>query len=532
MSQAAKERIDASKLVDLPVKVDTALQSDEAISVRLSSMDKEVVYTGAVKAQTGTQKLTVPVAPGQYTVQTTGFIEKGTVYAVKAAAMLTVVDDGSTNLQLKTQRGANLKVHGFPGFSVEGIGDQADCSASDFVNARTLPLFQYAGFDGAGDSSQYLSDDPATMTTIQEASDEEQKLGTHNQVLPIMISYTCKLSTGDVFHQLQNKDSLAHGFGNLILSLEVAKKHGKQEAPAGYIVNPDFLGYCQLGLTGVPLDTAYRMPVLEPLRMALGHMEIEECIPNSITDTLGGYVLAVNWIFRTVAKEVTFGWQVSLWGVSSSEWIYSTEVVPAEVAMKTADYIRSLGVYDGQNRPDFLAIDPCEANDFTQTANRNGHSYGPYEWRRFLEFCSELSLELQAPVMPLQIPASHTPLVSDQFNDLKSEHWGTGGSYIMGDDGVNLDHQDINPEIQAIKTSPPTNAEIGNDIFVPGQPFDPTSSAYKDLPLRGIFAVQLGGGSTTGILSSTGPTRPWTQDQLKKHMADPISLVDDRSANE
>ena len=57
-------------------------------------------------------------------------------------------------------------------------------------------------------------------------------------------------------------------------------------------------------------------------------------------------MLAVNWLTRTVAPSVTFGWQINLWGVGFSEWIYVHDIDPTEMAQQTADYVTSLGVYN------------------------------------------------------------------------------------------------------------------------------------------------------------------------------------------
>ena len=225
-------------------------------------------------------------------------------------------------------------------------------------------------------------------------------------VLPVMISYTCDLSGGDTFGRLSNAEGLAYSFANLILSLQIAKKH-EVTVPAGYIVNPDFLGECQKA----QLPPSFQMPVQSPLQMALSHRNVGATIPSSITNKLQGYVLAVNWLIRTVADGVTFGWQVNLWGVDSSEWIYSKDPKdsPKDNALKTADYIRSLDVYNGDWKPDFLAVDRYEADDVTMRAYVNDYYYGPYESGKFFDYCGELSLALQVPVMPWQILASRIP---------------------------------------------------------------------------------------------------------------------------
>ena len=398
-SDVKSEEVDTSGFVNLPV----VLQADftlptATVPVRLISSDQDVIYAQKLPVAEGKASFDVPVAPGEYTVEATGFVEDWTVYAVQGPSTLNVTENGSTKLELTVRRGANLKVHGFPTFlSFGALSDLYDLEGTDFVAAHATSLFKYAGNDGAGDPGLFLQDDPATTKTIQLAAKVESQIGGDHTVLPMLISYTVNLSLGGTEDQLQNKTGLTHSFGNLILSLQLAKQHGKESVPAGYIVNPDFLGECQKGPSGNGFSPDYSMPVREPLQDALDYRGVKVTVPDSITDTLKGYVLGVNWLIRTVAEKVTFGWQVNLWGVGKSDWVYKEDAAaPAAMAVKTADYIKTLGVYsDNDYRPDFLAVDRYEADDFTQRAYVNSYCYGPYEWGRFYDYCSHLSLELQ-----------------------------------------------------------------------------------------------------------------------------------------
>ncbi|KAK3377584.1 hypothetical protein B0H63DRAFT_524871 [Podospora didyma] len=300
-----------------------------------------------------------------------------------------------TTLELNTVRGANLKVRGFPDFlSFGGLSDLVDPTGKDFIAARASSVYKYAGNDGKGDPSGYLTDDQATTKTIQLAADIESSTGGGDQVLPVMISY--------------------HSFGNLILSLTLANKHGKKSVPTGYIVNPDFLGACQQQ----NIASTYHTPARRPLTKALKNRNITgttaAAIPAEITDTIRGHVLAVNWLFLTLAKSLTFGWQVKLWGLGSGRWLYSRDPKDNPIAMtkRTAEYVRLVGAYNNRNpsssiyQPGFLAVDRYEADDFTIRGYANGWSFSSCEWLRFYAFCGALSLDHQMPVMPWQILAS------------------------------------------------------------------------------------------------------------------------------
>jgi hypothetical protein len=419
-----------------------------------------------------------------------------------------------------------MQVRGFPPFlSFGGLTDRVDHNGSDFVKARASSIFKYAGSNGSGDANQYLADDPATIETVKLAKTIEQEAGGEQSVLPVMVSYTCNLSLGDVHSRLGDQSALAHGFGNLVLSLSLAKEHSDSSVPAGYVLNPDFLAMCQLGDAGDSLKPDYAVPVRAAMDEALNYRQINASLPDSITDTLGGYVIAVSWLVRTVAENVSFGWLTSIWGVGNSTWVHSEDPnEPIAMAQKSADYIKSLGVYQGSWQPDFLAIDRYEADDFTERAHSKGYCYGPHEWNRYFDFCGQLSSSLQLPVMLFQIPASHVTLQNDTVSNLETKNWGTGGSFIFGEPELNTEALNIHPKILAIRPSSDTGAETVEDIFARGETHDLSTPSYQDFPIRGIFTLLLGGGATTGIISTVGQTGTWTQEKMSKYMENPIKL--------
>lgn len=522
-------KIDTSSFVDLPIKVSTDLEpSDESITLRLVSRDQTAfIYSKEVSIESGTIKLG-PVAPGRYKVSAPGYIKDGTVYGAHVVSEIEVASDGSSKIDMEILRGPKLAVRGFPDYlSFGAISDLVDPEGKDLTAAKVTSVFKYAGTDGAGDANAYLDDDPATTRTFDLASRVSKNLD-DQPVLPVMISYTVNLSLGGSEALLQNASRLEHSFGNLILSLQLAtsppQNESKNEVPAGYIVNPDFLGANQQEHRA----PSYKMPVVGPLTNALAHRNVDAAVPETLTDTLAGYVQAVNWLIRTVAPEVTFGWQANLWGVGTSAWIYDQhdDTVPITNAKSTAEYIRALGVHEGEHAPDFLAVDRYEADDFTVRGYGNAYCYGPREWARFYDFVRSLALELKVPVMPWQVPASRIPRAAGDAvtaGSLEADHWGTGGTYIFGDAGIGSGLQNIHPVVRGIKLAskliPYDDVEA---LFRSAEPFDLGVPSWGDFPLRGIFSVLLGGGSTTGVVTSIGTTGKWTQEKISEYMEDPI----------
>jgi len=66
----------------------------------------------------------------------------------------------------------------------------------------------------------------------------------------------------------------------------------------------------------------------------------------------------------------------------------------------------------------------------------------------------------------------------------------------LGDPGINSDYHNVNPKTLALKFNIPYVGTGVEDMFIRGEPFDRTNSAYIDFPLHGIFAILLGGGVT------------------------------------
>ncbi|WP_246642065.1 hypothetical protein [Paraburkholderia edwinii] len=520
--------VDTSGFVTVPIDVTSEATLSQEVTMRL--VGGSMTYTQTIDVETQMARFGVPVRPDTYTVSAPDFLSGNVVYAVDTPAQIVVSGTGTTTLEVSIEASANLDVPGFPAYlSFGGCADLTPGNQADFASARACSVFKYAGNDGAGDANTYLSADTATSTTINLARSIETQLG-GQPVLPVMISYTCNLSLGNTAGMLANADQHAHSFANLILSLNTANAtiDSAHAVPAGFIVNPDFLGACQQAGFG----PNYAMPVRAPLQTALDHWSVDATIPPGITEDIEGYVAAVNWLIDAVAPHVVFGWQINLWGVGRSEWIYD-DSDPLTYAQQTATYIDNLGVYSGDWKPHFLAIDRYEADDFTQRAYVNGYCYGPREWGRYFDFCTGMSRALKLPVMPWQIPASRTPNTTDAVAaDFDSQHWGTGGSYLMGDPAIGSDYHNVNPTILALPFSSafPDMGATAEDMFIRSEPFDISNPAYCDFPLRGIFAVLLGGGSTTGIISTVGNPEPWTRNKLNAYMDNPIRFDSQQSA--
>ncbi|WP_369788661.1 hypothetical protein [Rouxiella sp. WC2420] len=523
-----------TSLQKLSIKVSTKIDIEKKITVRLLS--DEMNYVQDIEVNNKTIIFPLAVMPGSYQVIIENFIDNKVLYVVKSYESLVVSSTSENILNIKIKPSANLSVRGFPDYLSFGGCVTFEGNNKDLlVHARTSSIFKYAGTGGDGNPNEFLAKDDATVNSINLARTIENELPADGNVLPVMISYTVQLSGGGI-SGLSNKDAHMHCFGNFILALTTAqnKQDAAHPVPAGFIVNPDFLGECQKN----KITRETPMPVRSPLGDALKHWNIDLAIPEAIEDNVGGYIQSVNWLACTIAPSVTFGWQINLWGVGSSIWIYDNKgsMTPQKAGKDTADYLKSLQVYSGDYCPDFLAIDRYEADDLTIRSYVNSYCYGPHEWRRFYDFCAEVSEQLNCPVMPWQIPASRTPLKTDYVTDnFEEQHWGSSANYLFGDAALGSDVKNIHPTILEFdfhKYAPATAAQVGatpEHMYTRKGKFDVSEPGYKDFAKQGIFAVLLGGGCTLGIvppLSCTAADTAWVGDRLNAYRDQPLTFSD------
>jgi hypothetical protein len=98
---------------------------------------------------------------------------------------------------------------------------------------------------------------------------------------------------------------------------------------------------------------------------------------------------------------------------------------------------------------------------------------------------------------------------------------------LLGDPAIGSDYHHVHSNILALQFPTAFQSDMGQtaeDMFIRSEPFDISNPSYGDFPLRGIFAVLLGGGATTGIISTVGNPEPWVRDKLNAYMAAPIGF--------
>ena len=268
--------------------------------------------------------------------------------------------------------------------------------------------------------------------------------------------------------------------------------------------------------------------------------------PPSFSNDLAGWIQATNWIIKNFAPQISFGWQENIWSTNNSSWVHaaaSSSDSPANIAKQTADFITGLKIYTGSYKPDFIALDRYEFDDFfddkykcnsaadpsckpctsnciqgNQYQKENSYLYNARDWSRYLEFAGAVGKNISAPVMLWQIPGGHMQTVNDI--DQRQKNGGTAPNFFFGvgvNDYSQLQSYISNLSIPTDANNKPTQAsviwwepgktiidylKIGPDSAGSGV-YSWSASHLKQAAANKVFAILWGGGNTTGVADLT-----------------------------
>jgi len=164
--------------------------------------------------------------------------------------------------------------------------------------------------------------------------------------------------------------------GNLILSLNEANETIKTyPVPAvGYIVYPGFIGACQPKAFAPDFELCANPCKTRLIKFSPAWRR--RCVAMFSRST--GYC-----VDRHIHRHIWVAGQSV--GAPAAHNVFIPRKTQLISPQKTATYATKLCVFDSTHRPDFLAIDRYEADDFTYRAYGNGYCFGLYEWPRFFK---------------------------------------------------------------------------------------------------------------------------------------------------
>lgn len=278
----------------------------------------------------------------------------------------------------------------------------------------------------------------------------------------------------------------------------------------------------------------------------------------SIDNDLKGWIAMTNWVMKTFAPDVSFGWQENLWASGGTEWL--RDGTASEKATSVAEFLDDLDVFDGDYQPDFIAFDRYEFDDFNSRAYSIGYLFNAQDWTTFFSYVGDVSGALDnQPVMLWQMPGGH--IQEDGDGDDRGAYGGTFPNFMFSADhgGTSaVDFDSVNTYISATDISygasyadnDACTDEIDDSCTVTTTvtyAYDPDSildylkitsdgsgsdntwdeghleSAVTD---ANVFSILFGGGNTTGVAAvpivSVGDDGGWLSDKVVNYFTDPI----------
>ena len=460
-------------------------------------------------------------------------------------------DRKQVSLTESTSTVSRSQVPGWPaGKVVHGSVSAAGSNPGDF-NFDTLrqrpvdAVFTYAA-NGGNDSYNLskVANPFKTKNLVAQARFLEKTYGSGRTVMPVIVVYTAGGSSGDSAIQVDlglnpsYPDNLWLRMYNLVRIAQVAQgyRDPQHPVPATFIINPDFLGevhkscqqtYCPIPYQSLKLQLGSAITrAFEELQQD-GFITSTPSLPsflNSDMASFGDYLKSINWLIKTYAPDVSFGWQDNIWAGDSiaHRWIHkaASEVGSDSILQQhiTAEsgFLADLEIFDRKSpyRSDFIAFDKWERDNWdaslAQAGINNGYLYNGAAWDVYFRFVGGVARSLgNMPVMLFQLPGGHLQVKGDQ--DTRSDHASTAPTFLLGDPGIKNNLSNLKPYMFKTRF---THPEQDYDVSSPdiktylqncagstegGCQFDWQKGNINLLKQHNVFAILWGGGSTTSI---------------------------------
>jgi hypothetical protein len=509
--------------------------------------------------------------------------DNGFSYSV-APVNINIQKDTMTPITLTFNKNAIHGVNGWPNYLAMGaVTDNTNNSAISFQTRPIDAIFKYGGFGGNGDRGQifYPIFEIGTGNQAKSLSTYYEQKGIRNRVKPVMVIYTAEMSGGTSFEDFEYSNLVMHYINLLMESQKLQSYKTSQNAyPASIILNPDLLGMIQqqnllsqlnVEIGKISLKKALQTAICfithtintpygqnlnyEALFQAIRSQTTDDwsamstwdqykmryfndctanpTIPDNInipafTNDFPGWAQSTNWLLRKFADGITFGWQVNLWGIGSSNWVhknYSNETLKSQIADPTAALIISSGTYDPHYLPDFIVFDKYEM-DALPGAVGSGYLYNARDLSNLLLYVKNISESLGSiPVMLWQIPGGHLQIKNDV--DTRNEHGSTEPDFFFGD--MQNPIPNLKPYITNI--SLPASiygiTNISNYLSMNetgGNTYTWQAPHLIQAVNSHVFSILWGGGNTTSVGVFPSNDNGWLANQIIRYYQNPIPL--------
>lgn len=486
----------------------------------------------------GELAIPLPLAAGDYSLSAGRLSLNGRTYLAQRASV--TLSASQSRIRLAFEQGVDLQVRGWPDYLAHGgVTVNSQASVTAYQNVPVSAIFKYDGFDGGGDplpapevdenGDGYL--DLHTLPvhrTCKVAREMEQNSG--QPVMPVMVVYTANASGGSALPDLQDTQRLRNHFGSFITQCVAAQsyKDAAHPVPVTFVLNPDFLGAMQQEPYGYEVvRQANSVQVNRLLKQAVQDLAplLKFSAPTLPTfrDDLYGYVQAINFIVRHFAPDVPFGWQTNVWATGTADWVLRENVDARAHADAVVNFIDELGVYRGEAVPDFIVFDKFERDCFSPDALAH-YGWNASSWLNYLKLVKYTAAGLNRPAMIWQIPGGHMPTESEGTSLIPSSHFGSGGTFLMGDDRIGSNVSAIYAGLRNTPLNPVNyGAATVGEFLQRDKGYDWGQQQVHNLPDYNIFSVLWGGGSTVSIttIHSNGDDGGWLAEKMRAYYAAP-----------
>ncbi|KTC80560.1 chitinase [Legionella cherrii] len=561
------------------INVSGAPGSLTQVSVTLTPNDGSAALTQIVNLTNGSGSASVSLTAGTiYTLSTSaipGYSVHFSPQPLQAAAGV---------VETITFSPSSSKVPGWPNYLAMGaVTDDSPATQTSLQSRPIDAIFKYGGLGGNGDPGQivYPIFDLETAQQAQALSASYQQQQLPNKVIPTMVIYTAQMSGGTSFTDFEYTNMVMH-YINLIM--EAQKLQSFQSAqfnyPGAIILNPDLFGMLQqenllndanTAISQVQLQKALQTAVCfatstidtnygtglnyEALFQAIrskttdnwsamstwdtykmqyfNHCTANPTVPASITipgftNDFPGWVQSTNWIIRQFAPNVTFGWQVNLWGVGSSNWVhqnYDAATLKANVSDPTVALIDATTAYQGNYKPDFIVFDKYEM-DAIPGAVGSGYLFNARDWFNVLNYINNVSGSLgNIPVMLWQIPGGHLQQNNDV--DMRTSHASTEPDFFFGDSYNPLSNLKSYILGTSLSSSIYGTSNIMDYLMMDahgGNLYVWQTNNLQHAASSNVFAILWGGGNTTSVGSFPSDDGGWLANKINNYYKNPVSL--------
>jgi hypothetical protein len=528
-----------------------------------------------------------------YNLTADSIINAGKQYSVQPVSVKVITNTTTAATESFTATPIPQGVKGWPQYIAMGaITDDAAQSGQSLQTRPVDAIFKYSGFNGMGDLGQIEFPIFSLETALQAQSitNAYQQQGIKNVVKPVMVEYTADMSYGTEPTDFAY-DNMTKHLINLMMDAQMLQsfKTAQNPYPGSLILDPDFSGSVEqngliLSINSALASNGAGQTVQDAAKVVacfatyqinyngkmVNYFQLyntalngggdywgamatwnqyqgqfyNTCMQNPVvsnnivvpnfSNDVKGWAQANNWIIRTFAPDVTFGWQENLWATGTSNWVhgnYSSSQLQSNYINPVVNALTAIGSYNSGTSsynfvPDFIVFDKYEMDDIP-AAYSIGYTYNARDWDNVMAYVGGISQGLgNMPVMLWQIPGGHLQVVGDI--DTRGTHASTSPDYFFGDSYNPLNN------LQAYITNLTLPVNIYGMSSMPdylamsengsGSDYNWQVSHMALAAQNHVFAILWGGGNTTSVGTFPSDDNGWLSAKINNYYLNPTPV--------